>query len=166
VWALFGDLPRVSRCMPGARFESKDGKHLTGSMVVAFGPIKAAFACTLEVERDDARWTGTIAGGGGDERGASRAKGKVVYRLTEQDDAATRVDLAMDYQLQGPLAQFGRTGLVKEFAALLTAQFARNLSASLAGQADAAMSSRLSPRLAFAACWRALKARWSGRRQP
>jgi carbon-monoxide dehydrogenase small subunit len=163
VWALFGDLSRVTRCMPGAQFASDDGKHLTGNMAVAFGPIKASFACTLQVERDDARWTGTIAGGGGDERGASRAKGKVVYRLVEQDAAATRVDISMDYQLQGPLAQFGRSGLVKEFAALLTAQFARNLAASLAGEPAPAMSSHLPAWLAFAASWRALKSLWSRR---
>jgi carbon-monoxide dehydrogenase small subunit len=159
VWALFGDIPRVTRCMPGAEFEAQDGKELKGRMALAFGPIKAAFACTMTMERDEADWTGVINGAGGDERGGSRAKGKVVYRLTDQAGAATRVDITMDYQLQGPLAQFGRSGLVKEFAALLTAQFARNLSASLGGQPDGRMQSTLSAGLAFAAFWRAFKVR-------
>jgi carbon-monoxide dehydrogenase small subunit len=162
VWALFGDIPRVTRCLPGAKFDAQEGKNdrnLQGSMAVAFGPIKAAFACTMNMERDDTNWTGVIDGAGGDERSGSRAKGKIVYRLIEQEGAATRVDITMDYRLQGPLAQFGRSGLVKEFAVLLTAQFARNLSASLAGKPASEMASQLSAGMAFAAFWRAFKAR-------
>ncbi len=164
VWSLFGDIPRVTRCMPGAAFDGEDGRDLKGRLSVAFGPIKASFTCTLVMDRDDANWTGVIDGAGGDERGGSRAKGKVVYRLLEESGAMTRVDITMDYQLQGPLAQFGRSGLVKEFAGLLTAQFARNLSDTLAGKAVSDIASQSSIGLG-ATLWLALKARirrWAG----
>ena len=39
--------------------------------------------------------------------------------------------------LAGPLAQFGRTSLVQDFVSRLTAQFARNVEAALAGSTAA-----------------------------
>jgi uncharacterized protein len=48
------------------------------------------------------------------------------YRLND-DAGATRVDIDVDLTLSGPIAQFGRTGLVTETANVLIADFARNL---------------------------------------
>ena len=39
--------------------------------------------------------------------------------------------VAIDYSLQGPLAQFSRGGLVKEFVKKMVADFAANLNAKL-----------------------------------
>jgi carbon-monoxide dehydrogenase small subunit len=132
VWRLFADLPRMARCLPGANLAKVDGNDLEGEMRVAFGPIKASFAGTATLARDDAAMTGLITGGGRDARGGSRAKGQVGYRLVEEaGGSATRVEITLDYQLQGPLAQFSRSGLVKDFAGRLIAAFAQNLAASL-----------------------------------
>ena len=43
------------------------------------------------------------------------------------DAGATRVDIDVDLTLAGPIAQFGRSGLVTETANVLIADFARNL---------------------------------------
>ncbi len=135
VWALFADIPRVARCMPGAELVASDGGNLKGNLLVAFGPIKASFTGAATVERDDAIFVGMIRGGGSDKRGGSRAKGQVSYRLVdERAGSSTRVEIALEYQLRGPLAQFGRSGLVKDFARRLIAQFASNLSADFAGR--------------------------------
>jgi carbon-monoxide dehydrogenase small subunit len=53
------------------------------------------------------------------------------YSLVELPDNTTQVDVVMDYQLHGPLAQFSRSGLVREFVRRLTAIFAANLTAGL-----------------------------------
>ena len=136
VWSVFADIPRVARCLPGAEFAAKDGQNLEGEMRFAFGPIRASFACTATAERDDANKTGTLRGAGSDRRGESRAKGQVSYRLfPEAAGSATRVEVTLDYQLQGPLAQFSRSGLVKDFVSRLIAEFARNLAAMVDGGA-------------------------------
>ncbi len=135
VWALLGDVRQVTPCMPGAELVSDDGRTFTGRVRVAFGPIRATFAGTATMERNDAAMTGIIGGTGGDDRGGSRAKGRVSYALIEaKGGAGTRVELILDYQLQGPLAQFGRSGLVQAFASQLIAEFGNNLSAVLAGR--------------------------------
>jgi carbon-monoxide dehydrogenase small subunit len=131
VWRLFADLPRMARAMPGAEIVRSDGSNLAGRMIVALGPIRASFAGDAAVERDEATMSGRLSGGGSEPRG-SRAKGRVRYRLIEHaGGAATRVELALDYQLQGPLAQFSRSGLVKDFAARLIAEFVRNLASEI-----------------------------------
>jgi len=49
--------------------------------------------------------------------------------------AATRIDLSIGYSLTGMLAQIARPGLVRDLAARLTEDFARNLERRLAGMA-------------------------------
>ena len=158
-WQLLGDLPRLARAMPGAELTASDGANLEGRMRVAFGPMKASFAGKGAIERDAASMTGILRGGGSDERGGSRAKGRVAYRLLpEASGEATRVELALDYQLQGPLAQFARVGLVKDFAQRLIAGFARNLEASLARKGESA-EAPVAPLRAGALFWSVLWAR-------
>jgi carbon-monoxide dehydrogenase small subunit len=48
---------------------------------------------------------------------------------------STRVELSIGYSLTGFLAQIARDRLVRDLAKRLTAEFARNLSASLSGAA-------------------------------
>ena len=165
VWRLLGDIPRLARAMPGAELSTSDGSTLAGRMRVAFGPMKTSFAGTATLERDDAAMTGTLQGGGSDARGGSLAKGRVAYRvLAPPGGSATRVELLFDYQLQGPLAQFARAGLVKDFAGRLVADFARNLEAGLApGAADAPPATPVKAgALLWAVLWARLK-RFFGR---
>lgn len=159
VWRLFDDLPRMAKAMPGAELTARNSDDLMGRMRVAFGPIKAGFDGKATVARDDETMTGTLRGGGSDRRGGSRAKGEVTYRLTPAADGnATRVEITLDYQLQGPLAQFARSGLVRDFASRLIAEFARNLSADLSGRVLAAPRSPASFK-AGAIFWSVLWAR-------
>lgn len=158
VWALFADIPRVARCMPGAELVASDGGNLKGNLLASFGPIKASFKGAATVERDEASFVGTIRGGGNDQRGGSRAEGQVSYRLIEERaGSSTRVEIALEYQLRGPLAQFARSGLVKDFARRLIAQFASNLSADLTGRPVAAAARSIK---AGALLWSVLR-NWS-----
>jgi len=168
VWALLGDIPRMVRCMPGAELLSFDGHDIKGAMRVSFGPMRASFVGVATHDRDNAAYGGTLSGGGNDEKRASRVKGQVAYRLTEQDGSSTRVHLSLVYQLQGPLAQFGRSGLVRDFTRRLTAQFAGNLAAELRGDAATARSTnRVNVgTMLWSLFWERLRAAWSNRQSP
>jgi carbon-monoxide dehydrogenase small subunit len=68
----------------------------------------------------------------------SLASGELEYRLSaEQGGAATRLDITVRALLLGPLAQFGRSGIVADLAARISEIFARNLERRLAGLPDA-----------------------------
>jgi carbon-monoxide dehydrogenase small subunit len=140
VWRFMKEVERVAACMPGAALTEpvQDGR-LVGQIAIKLGPIRAAFLGEGEMELDDAGFRGTIAGSGRDRRSATRAKGRVEYRLTEEDGgAATRVEVEVAFSLAGPLAQFSRGGIVTDLAARLTARFAENLEARLGGAAAGA----------------------------
>ncbi|MGQ9366123.1 SRPBCC family protein [Azospirillum sp. ST 5-10] len=134
VWPLLGDVAQVVPCMPGASLTApvEDGAF-AGQMRVKLGPIAAAFAGQGTLTLDEAGHSGTIQGQGTDAKSNSRAKGTVTFTVAEAEEGrATRVDLAVDFTLSGMLAQFSRGAIVQEIAQRLTAEFARNLEATLA----------------------------------
>lgn len=139
VWEYFGNVTEVTTCMPGASLtEPPDDNRVKFQLKVKLGPIAAAFAGQAEHERDDTTRRGVLRGGGRDARSGSRASGEVVYALAEEQGGdATRVDVTVDFRLAGSLAQFGRSGIVNDLGARLTAQFAANLKERLAAGAGA-----------------------------
>jgi len=130
---LFDDPAALAACLPGAELTEQDGDLLKGRMTVRFGPIRAAFAGEARLRREPSGDAGRLTGGGSDARSGSRAKGEVRWRLVPQQDGRTRVDVELLYQLGGSLAQFGRGGLVADFAERLTKTFAGNVEARLTG---------------------------------
>lgn len=133
VWQTFQDLRATASCIPGAEItEVEDNRKAAGTFRIQLGPIKAAFAGEAEVVRDDATFSGTITGSGRDGKNASRVKSSVEYKLVALSESSTRIDLKVDYNIAGPLAQFSRGGIVKDIAASITRMFAANLEAMLA----------------------------------
>ena len=132
VWAALGDIRRMAGCLPGASVDTVEGDRVTGSLTISFGPIKASFAGEGEVARDDSSRTGTVKGRGRDARGGSSATGEIAYTVLA-DGEGTRIDVEVRYKLTGPLAQFGRSALVTDFARRMTETFAANLTAMLTG---------------------------------
>jgi len=103
VWAMFGDLERVAACMPGAALTEppRDGQ-LTGRIAIKLGPMGATFVGAATLTLDEAAYQGIIAGSGRDKLSATRAKGRVTYRLVEVEGAAaTRVEVAVAFSLAG-----------------------------------------------------------------
>ena len=134
VWQYFSDPANVAGCFPGARLTSFDGHDIAGSIDVKFGPITASFAGTGRFDLDAANRRGVLQGSGADGRGSSRVKAHVSFTLSPgADGSGTDVEVVVDYSLSGPLAQFGRSGLVREFANRLSQQFADNLNRAMAG---------------------------------
>jgi len=135
VWEFFGRIGEVAACLPGASLagEPEDG-HVEGQIKVKVGPISAAFQGVAELSRDDAARTGTITGSGKDARSNSSTRGMITYAVVPgEQPGQTRVEIDVGYTLTGMLAQFGRSGLVQDVAGRLTAAFAQNLEARLAG---------------------------------
>lgn len=131
VWALFSDIPAVAACMPGAELsEDKGDGRYAGRVTVRLGPFGAAFEGEAQVTMDAERFQGHIEGRGVDKRGGSRTKLALDYQLTQTPGGA-RVDMVADVQLSGPIAQFGRTGVIDETARILIGQFARNAEARI-----------------------------------
>ncbi len=131
VWAFMADLPEVASCLPGAMIEEMDGDRVKGRIAIKFGPMKAAFAGSARLERDDEAKSAVLRGAGLDSLSQSRATGDVHYRLEPASPDLTTVHIALIYTLQGPLAQFSRSGLVQDFVRRMVVDFGANVNARL-----------------------------------
>lgn len=127
VWGFMADLPAVAACLPGAELSEHVGNRVKGRVAIKFGPMSASFNGAARLERDDASRSAVLKGAGQDTLSQSRANGDVAYRLVEVSPTATRVDVDLLYSLQGPLAQFSRSGLVKDFVGRLIQEFGKNV---------------------------------------
>jgi carbon-monoxide dehydrogenase small subunit len=136
VWAFFGDPTRVVRCLPGASIvRQHGGNDFGGAMAVKLGPITANFTGRARITRDDESRSGVIIGSGNDKGGGSRASGEVAYAVRDAGSGQTTVELTIRALLAGPLAQFGRTGIVDDLVSKMTERFSANLEARLSGLA-------------------------------
>ena len=135
IFDMFGDIRQIAACLPGASLTGVPApEHVAGTIRVKLGPISANFRGTARIERNLENLSGRIVGMGSDRRGRSSTQGEIRYHLVPiEHGAATRVELAIGYSLRGMLAQIAREGLVRDFAARLAADFARNLDRQLSG---------------------------------
>ncbi|WP_336489432.1 xanthine dehydrogenase family Fe-S subunit [Methylobacterium nigriterrae] len=160
VFALLGDVAAVAACLPGAVLDGAPAPdRVEGGLKVRIGPIAAVFRGRARIERDEASRSGRIHGAGNDAGGRSTTEGEIRYRVLPGEAPGTaRVELGVGYTLKGPLAQFGRPGLVQDLAGRLAAEFARALEARLSGEAAPASAAGLDPlRLLLGV----LRARWT-----
>ena len=136
VWTFFQDVPAVAQCLPGAELtgENEDGSY-AGNLSVKLGPMTAAFEGAATITPDEPNRTATIAGKGVDKKGGSRGQVKVVYRIFD-DPAGSKVEVDADVTLSGPVAQFGRTGLVNEMSKRLIGEFVSCLEGKLGASSE------------------------------
>jgi aerobic carbon-monoxide dehydrogenase small subunit len=133
VWKFFSDIEQVARCLPGASLtRPPDGNKVNGKFSAKLGPITTTFTGAARIVRDDDNLRGVVLGAGNDRLSGSRAVGEIEYRLLPEG-TGTRVELMIRVLLVGPLAQFGRSGLVEDIVARVAQAFARNLEARLTG---------------------------------
>jgi uncharacterized protein len=117
--------------MPGAEVtERVDDQNYKAKLTTAVGPIRPSFDVKARVERDDSAKEGNIDVNAVDRRGGSQARAKIIYRLSEQN-GGTKVEIEQNVTLSGPLAQFGRTGIIEDINAQMTRQFAACLQSKL-----------------------------------
>ena len=159
VWRALGDFAKMASCLPGAELGEFDDRSVKGRLRVRLGPMAASFAGSATVERDDATKSGVIRGAGTDTGSRSRTRGEVRYTLTPEAHG-TRIGIVVEYDLQGPLAQFSRSGLAREFGGRIVAEFAANLNAALGAGASAPKPAASLNVLAL--LWAAIKRRLLG----
>ena len=132
VWEFFQDMPSVAQCLPGAEMlgQSEDGSY-DGKLSVKLGPMAASFEGKATVAPDPQARSATIEGKGVDRSGGSRGQVKVTYQIVPEG-TGSKVGVDADVTLSGPVAQFGRTGLVNEMSKRLIGEFVDCLEAKLA----------------------------------
>lgn len=141
VWARFQDLAQVAECLPGASLTAPaSATHADGRMTVKLGPVRADFTGSVDIDADEASYSGKIAGTGMDKSHGSRARGDISYTLEETaNGAATKVSVVVDYTLAGSLAQFARGGIVDAVADQICREFATSLEAQLNAEREQAV---------------------------
>jgi carbon-monoxide dehydrogenase small subunit len=163
VWDFMADLSEVAACLPGATLTSHAADRVEGYVAIKFGPMAARFTGTARLERDDAARRGVLKGAGQDSLSNSRASGNVAYVVRALGEGRTEVAVDLQYALQGALAQFSRSGLVRDFVRRMITDFGRNVARRMdpslsADQRQALAPQDLSPiALFFAVMWDRVK---------
>ena len=134
VWRLFENLEEVAHCVPGALLTSTPvNGQAEGEVTIKLGPITSAFSGLVEIERDNENYSAIVRGVGRDPISASRARAIIAYQIHATEDEVSQVSVSVKFLLAGPLAQFSRSGLLRNVADHLTKKFAGNLVARLSG---------------------------------
>ena len=127
VWQFFGDIPQVAACLPGTELTDEIGDdHYQGTVAIRLGPIKLEFDGEAEIkERNDAENTIVVDATGADTKGRGQAALQLIARLTPSP-GGTNVDIALDLQLSGAAAQYGR-GMISDVTSVLLDDFATSM---------------------------------------
>ena len=132
VWTLFQDVPELARCLPGAELTSDNGDGTyDGKVSVKLGPISASFEGKATVGFDHDEYSMALQGKGVDRSGGSQGRVNVDVHLFGTDERSTAVTIDAKVMLAGPIAQFGRTGLVNEVSRRLIDEFSDCVQAKL-----------------------------------
>ena len=165
VWNFFQDVPSVAQCLPGAELmgQSEDGSY-GGRVSVKLGPMTVVFEGKATVTADEASRSATIDGKGVDKTGGSRGQVKVRYDITPEE-AGSSVTVDADMTLSGPVAQFGRTGLINEMSKRFIGEFVECLEAKLQAETKEEAAAVQAPEvrgisLFFASLWSWIKNRF------
>lgn len=161
VWPVLQDIESVVRCVPGAELDGAiNGNTARGRMIVAIGPMRAAFNGIADVHHDMAAQSGRVIGRGSDRINRSSLDGEMTFALHDAGPDKSEVALDIFYQLKGPLAQFGRPAIVAEVADRLLAETARNIAAKATGTEPAPAAQK--PIGGFGLIWAALVGLFKG----
>ena len=131
VWAFMANLQAVAGCLPGAVLTELDGEKVKGHIAIKFGPMSAKFEGAARLQQDNDAKRGVLRGAGQDSLSNSKAAGDIAYQLVSRSGAETEVVVDLQYSLQGPLAQFSRSGLVKDFVRRMIADFGKSVARRL-----------------------------------
>ena len=158
VWTAIRDPALVASCVPGARLIEVTGDRLRGEVRASLGPIESVFAGEGTMAFNDHEYRAEISGAGRDYRTSTRLNARAVLTLRALDEGTTSANLSIDYTLRGPLAQFARPGVVREFASEIASLAVHNLEARLRGAEPAPSVPLSAGGLMLRAIWRRLRA--------
>lgn len=137
-WAVLLDVPRIAPCMPGAELvEIDNDRSFKGKVSVNLGPVALTFngKATIESIDNDAH-KARIKAQGTDAKGRGTVSTIVDFAI-EPSAAGSKILIMTDLTLSGAVAQYGRgAGIIREVAAQLTYEFAKNLQRELDTQRE------------------------------
>lgn len=138
-WDVLLDVERIAPCMPGASVTSVEGDEVAGQVKVKLGPLSLSYKGTAKfTDKDQDNYTIAIEASGKETRGAGTASATVQAGLKPADaEGHTLVSIHTSLNVTGRPAQFGRS-LLPEVSGKLISQFAANLEALIAADANAA----------------------------
>lgn len=139
VWAFLGDMPAVSRCVPGVQsFTPIDENTFEGSLKLRVGPIGVTLrGRAVVVERDEPNLQSRLEVSAVDERVASNVKAKTTMTLTAHGPETTELHIYTDASVLGKLGEFGQPVLRRK-ADQVIREFSDNVSRELAKPAEEA----------------------------
>ncbi|GAB2999149.1 2Fe-2S iron-sulfur cluster-binding protein [Amycolatopsis acidiphila] len=109
VWAVFDDVHRLARCLPGAELTEELGEdYYAGRARVSVGPIKLAFKGVAHIAEHDraARRMRVLAQGR--DTGGAQTQADILLRTEPAAEGGTRLHAEAKVYLTGRIAQFGR----------------------------------------------------------
>jgi carbon monoxide dehydrogenase subunit G len=110
--------------------------------------MTAMFEGEAHITPTPADYRGVINGAGTDSRGGNKGELTMEYQLASVEAGTTSVAIDVDVELSGPVAKFGRTGLMEEIADRLIGDFSSCLDAKLAAatpeEAEAVAAKKIS----------------------
>ncbi len=138
VWAYLIDPARVVGCLPGAELvETSPDGGFVGRMRVKVGPVVAAYRGRARfTELDEAARRAHLTAEGQETGGAGSARMAMSSEVIALDGAGSAVRVAVDVEVVGKLAQFGR-GMIEEVSRQMFRQFAGCVRKTLEGAAAA-----------------------------
>lgn len=127
VWEFFGDIPQVAACLPGAELTDQVGEdRYEGTVLIRLGPVKLEFTGAAEIlERRESDKTIVVDAAGADKKGRGQAALQLTAALTPAP-AGTKVVVALDLQVSGAAAQYGR-GMIADVTSVLLDDFGANM---------------------------------------
>ena len=131
-WEFLQNVPRVAECFPGGKLseELEDGTY-KGSVYIKLGPFTATFEGVASYEPDPELKSGRVEGRAIDKKGGSRSRLTLYFKLSSINTDQSKIEFDADIQLAGPIAQFGRIGVIEEAAEFIITDFVKNVEANL-----------------------------------
>lgn len=133
VWNLITDPYKIVACVPGASLVSRESEtEYTGQVEFKVGPVKAKYDGKVSFLSIDAQAKKmSLKGMGLDSKGKGSAEMTMDMSL-QPIETGTEVQLVMDINVTGMMAQFG-SRLINDVSSNLLDQFGANLKAKLSG---------------------------------
>lgn len=131
-WELLNDVERIAPCVPGAFLQEQVGEEYRGVVKVRFGSFSAEYAGKAFFESDEERRRIVIHATGDGVQGDAEAR--ITATLEAVSAVTTQVNVDALIEVGGRVAQIGQR-ILPDMSQVLTAQFAENLTALIAGVA-------------------------------
>ena len=134
-WPLITDIERIAPCLPGAELQEIEGEVYRGVVKVKLGPITTQFKGEAKIiEQDDVEHRIVIDGSGRDTTGKGNANAIITAKAESLSPTSTRCEVTTELHMTGKVAQFGRSGVLRDVSGKLMEQFANNLDSMVDAQ--------------------------------